>query len=99
MIRILHDFLVFSCLAALVTGIVFGVGAAFTARHQVFGVLREVARASSSLRTRRLRAGLVVGQLALAFVLLCGAGLLVRSFMLLRKMRLTTPLTTPFRLL
>jgi putative ABC transport system permease protein len=83
-VRIDITVLAFTAGISLITGIVFGAGAALTVRHRVFGVLREVARASSSLRTRRLRSGLVVGQLALAFILLSGAGLLVRSFIILR---------------
>ena len=43
------------------------------------GVLRGGAAATGSRTTRRLRAGLVAGQIALSIVLLSGAGLLVRT--------------------
>jgi putative ABC transport system permease protein len=44
-----------------------------------FGVLREGAGAGAGRVRRRLRAALVVGEIALALVLLTGAGLLLRS--------------------
>lgn len=75
--------LLFTVLISLVTGIVFGCGPALASRQQLSSVLRESTGASSSVRKRRLQTGLVVVQLAVAFILLCGAGLLVRSFVLL----------------
>src|SRR5262249_25441199 len=43
--------------------------------------LNEVARGSSAgLRRQRLRAGLVIGEVALSMMLLAGAGLMIRSF-------------------
>jgi putative ABC transport system permease protein len=51
------------------------------------GALRDGAGAGSGLARRRLRAGLVVGEIALALVLLTGAGLLVRSLDRLERVR------------
>lgn len=51
------------------------------AREDAFEALREGGRGSGAgKRANRTRAGLVVGQVALALVLLVGAGLLLRSF-------------------
>src|SRR5262245_2880669 len=50
------------------------------ARVDVHDALRAGARASAGARPRRLRRGLVVAEVALALVLMAGAGLLVRSF-------------------
>jgi putative ABC transport system permease protein len=48
----------------------------------VGGALRgDVRGVTHTLRTRRLAAGLVAGQMALAIVLLSGAGVLIRSFL------------------
>jgi putative ABC transport system permease protein len=47
--------------------------------------LREGSRGILTGRGQRLRAGLVVGQMALAMMLLAGAGLLIRSFTQLRR--------------
>lgn len=74
--------LVFTVLATLVTGVVFGLAPLRQVDPgQVSAVLREAGRgASASRRTRRLRSGLAVAEIALATVLLIGAGLVVRSF-------------------
>ena len=51
------------------------------ARPNLEGVLRESGRgATGGRRQARFRQVLVVGQIALALVLLTGAGLLLRSF-------------------
>jgi putative ABC transport system permease protein len=69
-------------LFALLTGAIFGAVPAFAASdRRVGGALIEESRGSSgSLRARRLRAGLVIAELALSVVLLTGAGLLLVSF-------------------
>ncbi|MDF1504464.1 ABC transporter permease [Roseisolibacter sp. H3M3-2] len=61
---------------------VFGLGPAFgVARGALASTLRTEGRgASAGARVRRVRDGLVVGEVALALVLLAGAGLLMRSF-------------------
>ncbi|MGH9407261.1 MAG: ADOP family duplicated permease, partial [Terriglobia bacterium] len=74
--------LLFAAAVAIVTGIVFGIAPAVrSARSDLVESLKEGGRtASSGTGRKRLRNGLVVAEVALAFVLLSGAGLLVRSF-------------------
>ena len=78
--------LAFSFVVAVLAGIGFGVAPAlqFT-RTNLEGVLRESSRSSTgSRRQTHTRNILVVSQIALALVLLTGAGLLLRSFERLR---------------
>ena len=70
--------LAFAALTTLVTGAVFGTFPAWRAsRADVYASVRSAAGASAR---GRLRSGLVVGQVALAMVLLTGAGLMLKSF-------------------
>lgn len=70
--------------AAAVTGLFFGLAPALQlSRRPPAMVLREDARTASSRSP--LRAFLVAGELAVALVLLAGAGLLIRSFMMLQR--------------
>src|SRR5690606_29749747 len=65
-------------LAALLFGLL---PAVQSARIAPYGVLREGGRSQvGTRRSHRLRAGLVVAEVALAVLLLAGAGLLIRSF-------------------
>jgi predicted permease len=72
----------FTLLCALLTGLAFGALPAWTAsRGDAAAALKEAgARGSAGKRTTTLRACLVVGEIALAVMLLSTAGLLVRSF-------------------
>src|SRR3954471_20132035 len=73
---------VFACAAALGSGLLFGIIPAFTAAGiSLTESLREGGRTGTAGRGRRLRQGLVIVEMALALVLLVGAGLLVRSFL------------------
>ena len=74
--------LAFTALLSIVTGIVFGLlPAIHGSRADVQSVLNEGGRGASAGKTRaRLRAGLVVTEIAVALVLVAGAGLLLRSF-------------------
>jgi putative ABC transport system permease protein len=67
-----------------VTSVAAGVAGAYAAAHAsrvpAGDALRTAVRATAPRSTRRFRSALVVGQLALAFVLLIGAGLSIRSF-------------------
>jgi predicted permease len=78
--------LAFSVLVATVSAVGFGLAPAFrAARADPGDVLREQTRASTSSGAKvRLREWLVVSQVALAFVLLVGAGLLLVSLQNLR---------------
>jgi putative ABC transport system permease protein len=78
--------LAFSIGIALLAGVGFGVApAVHAARTNLEGVLRESGRSGAgSRRQTRTRNALVVCQVALAVVLLVGAGLLLRSFDRLR---------------
>jgi len=72
--------LLFTFLVSILTGLIFGVLPAWhIAREDVNESLRDGGRSPGSIR-RRLRAGLVVGEIALASLLLVGAGLTLRSF-------------------
>jgi putative ABC transport system permease protein len=74
--------LAFTAALSLVTGIVFGLLPAINgSRADVQSVLNEGGRgASAGVARARLRAGLVVTEIAVALVLVAGAGLLLRSF-------------------
>jgi len=73
--------LLFAVLLMVLTGVFLGVvpiGEVFGYRQ--YGILKEEARAATSGRGRvRLRELLVVGQMAMALILLVGAGLLLKS--------------------
>lgn len=72
----------------LVTGVAFGLLPGFTsARVDPNDALKETSRASASPGARRLRAGLVVAEIALALVLLASAGVLSRSFISILQQR------------
>ena len=74
--------------ASLLTGLLFGIVPAFQAARRDAGAhLKEGGRTGSDgTRGRRVRAALAVGELAVALVLLIGAGLLVRSVIALNSL-------------
>jgi predicted permease len=73
--------------AALITGIVFGIVPALqSARPDLTGALKEGGRsATAGGRAQRLRSILVIAEVALAVVLLVGAGLFAGSFIKLMR--------------
>ena len=78
--------LAFAALLSLVTSMVFGALPAIRiSRRAEAQSLRQGSRGILSGGRPGLRGGLVVGQIALAMVLLAGSGLLIRSFSLLRR--------------
>jgi putative ABC transport system permease protein len=79
--------LAFACAISVVTGIVFGLAPALTtAKVDLFAALKEGSRQGEGKRPQRLRHGLVVGQVALAVVLLTGALVTLQKFFELRRM-------------
>jgi putative ABC transport system permease protein len=80
----------FTAAVSLVTGLLFGlVPAIRAARPDLQGSLKEGGRGSaSSRRVRRMGNLLVIGEVALAMLLLVGAGLIVQSFI---RLQLTDP--------
>jgi predicted permease len=82
--------LVFALGAAIATGVAFGLVPAFAAtRAQLTGTLRDGTHGSSAGRTRsRARDALVVMQVALAMVLVVGAGLLIQTLLRLQSLDL-----------
>ncbi len=74
--------LAFTFGVSLLTGVFFGFAPAWqVVRNNLSETLNEAGRGTSATRgSRRLRAVLVVSELALAVLLLAGAGLLIRSF-------------------
>lgn len=78
----------FTMVVSLLTGVVFGlVPALHSSKTQLTETLKEGARGGSGegARRNRVRSVLVVGELAIAVVLLVGAGLLIQSLWRLRQ--------------
>ena len=74
--------LLFTLIAALASGILAGLAPAWQSSHpNLTEALREGGRGASAGRShRRLRSILVAGEIAMAVILLAGAGLMIRGF-------------------
>jgi predicted permease len=71
----------FALLMSLLAALLFGLAPALrAARTNLAPFLQESARTTASAGSRRFRGSLIVAEMALALVLLTGAGLLLRSF-------------------
>jgi predicted permease len=97
--------LLFCLGACLFTGILFGLAQALPAiRWNVVDFLKEGTKGSGSAARHPARKILVIAEVAMSMILLLGAGLLIRSFFLLERVRpgfdptnvLTFQIQTPF---
>jgi putative ABC transport system permease protein len=86
-VQINGQVLLFTAAIIIVTGILFGIAPALhSARTDLVESLKEGGRgATSGVGHKQVRGALAVAEIALAFILLAGAGLLVRSFYLLQQ--------------
>src|ERR1041384_5121424 len=77
----------FTLVITIITGLIFGLAPALRAsRPDLNEALKEGGRTGAEgARRNRLRSLLMVGEIALSFMLLAGAGLLIKSFMRLRE--------------
>ena len=76
----------FAFAIAFVTGVVFGlVPALQTSRIDLNETLKESGRSGSHAQGNRMGSALMVSEIALSFMLLVGAGLLIKSFIHLRE--------------
>jgi predicted permease len=81
-VRIDGPILLFTALVSVATGLLFGLTPAFSSSRQVGDALKQGSgRTTTSRGRQRLRATLVVAQVAVSFMLLIGAGLMIRSFL------------------
>jgi putative ABC transport system permease protein len=89
-VRIDTAVILYTLLASLVTGLVFGAAPALQSAAATAGeFLKERGRAGSQgARGRRLRAAFAIAEVAVALVLVIGAGLLVRSFVAMNRVDL-----------
>jgi putative ABC transport system permease protein len=96
-IRIDAGVLLFALGAAIGTSIIFGTVSALFARTNLTSGLKEgSAGAGAGWRRNRVRSALIVSQIAFSFMLLIGAGLLIRSLV---KMQEVNPGFVPQRVL
>jgi putative ABC transport system permease protein len=96
-VRIDAPVLIFTFLMSIATGLVFGLAPAFSSgQHSSEALKQGSGRTTSTRARRRLRGALVIAQVAVSFMLLIGAGLMIRSFI---KLQQVNPGFNPDRLL
>ncbi|MGB8130808.1 MAG: ABC transporter permease [Candidatus Angelobacter sp.] len=80
-VRMDYGVLLFTMVTGILTGILSGLAPALNGtRTDLARSLKESGRTSAGSTSHRMRTGLLVAEVALSFVLLAGAGLLIRSF-------------------
>ena len=88
LVRVDATVLAYAAAASVVTGVVFGL-APVSQSSSTADALKDGARGGSDgARGRRLRSALAIAEIAVALVLVVGAGLLVRSFVALNRVDL-----------
>jgi putative ABC transport system permease protein len=74
--------LAFTVAVSVLSGLLFGFAPALSSSRNISSALKQGSGQTTSGRGRQsLRAGLVVAQIAVSFILLIGAGLMIRSFL------------------
>jgi predicted permease len=86
-VRLDWSALAFTLFISMLTGVLFGLAPAFgSTRTDLSSTLKEGGRGGTGTRCHgRVRAGLVISEIALSLILLVGAGLLLRSFVNLQR--------------
>jgi predicted permease len=80
-VRMDYGVLLFTMVTGILTGILSGLAPALNGtRTDLARSLKESGRTSAGSTSHRMRTGLLVSEVAVSFVLLAGAGLLIRSF-------------------
>jgi predicted permease len=96
-IRLDGPVLLFTGVVSLLTGLLFGLAPALASARNTADALKQgSSRTTASRASHRLRSALVVAQVAVSFMLLIGAGLMIRSFARLQQVN---PGFNPDRLL
>jgi putative ABC transport system permease protein len=80
-VRMDYRVFLFTMITGILTGTLFGLAPALNTTYpDLTGSLKQGGRTTAGLTRRRLRTALVLGEVAMSFVLLAGASLLIRSF-------------------
>jgi putative ABC transport system permease protein len=80
-VRMDYDVLLFTMVIGILTGILFGLAPALSGtRPDLTRSMKEGGRTTAGLTRHWMKTALVVAEVMLSFVLLAGAGLLIRSF-------------------